>query len=115
MGATTVEIMSETAVVHCTVLELRPARQGRVLALATVQIEIEGIVLTIEGVQVHRFRFPGDPRDMIGVRPPQYRAADGCWRDAIHMPREVEEALGDVVLAECREAGLQVHGVGRDV
>lgn len=98
--------MSDTALIHCTVVDVQPARRGRLLALACVEIDIEGVAVTLEGVQVHLFRSQGSPKDMVGVRAPQYRAADGSWRDAIHLPGELEKVLGDVVLAECRQRGL---------
>ena len=98
--------MTDTAIVNCTVLEIRPVRQGRLVALATVEIDVDGVVFIVEGVQIFKFRMQGDRRELVGVGPPCYRAPDGTWRKAIRLPPEVEAALGEAVMQRCNELGI---------
>ncbi len=98
--------MSDTAIINCTVLEIRPWRQGRIVALARIELDIEGVCLVLDGVQIYRYRLPGDAREIAGVRPPRFRAPDGNWRETVALPPEVERALTDVVLLRCRELGI---------
>lgn len=71
------------AVINCRVLDIRPVRRGLLIAVASVEIGIDGLVIGIEGVQVFRFRIAGDGGEMTGVGPPRYRTADGQWREAV--------------------------------
>ena len=91
--------MDDVAVVNCTVLSARAVRRGRLVAVASVEIDIEG-------VRVFRFRVEGDRREMQGVGPPCYRDPDGSWREAVRLPPEVEKVLGDEVLRYVKIHGL---------
>jgi hypothetical protein len=44
--------MDDRAVVEVTVLEAKPARSGRLVALATVEIAVGGVAFVVHGVQV---------------------------------------------------------------
>ena len=68
---------------------------SRLLALALVELEISGVVLRLQGVQVRRLS------DGIGVEAPQFRhARTGKWLPALVLPAELSRALADEVLAE---------------
>jgi hypothetical protein len=43
--------MDDRAVVEVTVLEAEPARSGRLIALATVEIAVGGVAFVVHGVQ----------------------------------------------------------------
>ena len=102
--------MDDVAVVNCTVLSARAVRRGRLVAVASVEIDIEGVVFVLDGVRVFRFRVDGDRREMQGVGPPCYRDPDGSWRDAVRLPPEVEKVLGDEVLRYVKTHGLSARG-----
>ena len=62
--------MSDTALVQCGVLDVHPVNKGRLLALASVEIDIEG-------VQVVRVPANRERPEMTGVDLPRYRGGDG--------------------------------------
>lgn len=86
--------------VTITVLNITPTTANRVVALADVEVVIEGIAIVVHGVQLRA--------DSSGteVTLPRYRAADGSWRTAITLPEEVRGPMGDAVIAAGLEAGL---------
>lgn len=98
--------MTETALVRCTVREIHPVSAGRLLALATVEVEIEGVVLVVEGVQVLRFPATRDEPERTGVDLPRYRDRHGVWRPALKVPEEIRQPLGDAILERCCEMGI---------
>ena len=73
--------MTGTALVSCRVLEVIPLTTGRLIALASVEIDIAGVCLTLHGVQVAREKQDGREGALVTV--PNDRAADGCWRAAV--------------------------------
>ena len=74
----------------------RVAGASRLLALALVELEISGVVLRLQGVQVRRRAEGG-----IGVEAPQFRhARTGKWLPALVLPPELSRALADEVLTE---------------
>ncbi len=92
---------SSTTTVQITVLNLAPMHgRGNLLALADVEVLLDGISIILHGVQV----FATDQR--TEVRLPKYRAPDGNWVAAITLPDEVKGPLGDVVIAAGLEAGI---------
>jgi len=82
------------------VVSFRPVHRGRLLALADVELVIDGIQIRVHGVQV--------VADGNGtqVTLPKFRDADGEWRTAVTLPPEVKGPMGDVVLAAGLEAGV---------
>ena len=98
--------MSDSTIVNCTVLDVTPVRKGRLIALASVEIDIDGIVIVINGVRVFRYRQPGRADDFAGVGPPQFRDKDGVWRDAFQLPEEVEAVFADTVIHRCNTLGI---------
>ncbi|TAN59632.1 MAG: hypothetical protein EPN20_14770, partial [Magnetospirillum sp.] len=75
--------MTDSVPVTVTVLDMQPVHRGRLLALATVEVEIEGVVFVINGVQLTRIT---NPKEGTAVDLPRYRDAAGEWRQAITLP-----------------------------
>lgn len=67
---------------------------GKLVALAIVDLDIAGVVMTIQGVQVLR-----EPSGALTCRAPQFRDASGVWRSAVLLPDTLRDALGCEVLA----------------
>ena len=70
------------------------------LALADIEIVIDGVALAIHGIQVRA--------DANGteVALPRYRAPNGEWKTAVTLPEELKGPMGDAVLAAGIEAGV---------
>jgi hypothetical protein len=98
--------MDDRAVVEVTVLEAKPVRSGRLVALASVEIAVGGVAFVVHGVQVVAARDPRTGRPGAAVFPPHHRAADRKWRSTLDLPPELEDPLGRVVLERCAELGL---------
>jgi len=96
----------ETTTAIITVLAIIPvSNTGKLLALADVELVLDGVAMTIHGVQV---RANGDGTE---IRLPNYRSPGGEWMTAITLPDEVREPMGDAVIAAGVEAGvLKVRG-----
>ena len=90
-----------TTTVQITVLNLAPMRgRGNLLALADVEVLIDGVSIILHGVQVCA------TSERTEVRLPRYRAPDGTWMAAITLPDEVKGPMGDAVMAAGIEAGV---------
>ena len=87
--------MDDRAVVEVTVLEVKPVRSGRLVALASVEIAVGGVAFVVHGVQVVAARDPRPGRPGAGVLPPPP-----------DLPPELEDPLGRAVLEHCAELGL---------
>jgi hypothetical protein len=87
--------MTDTIGVSFTVTELRRLHSaGRLLALATVAIDLDGVALTLHGVQVLRLA-----NGKLQARAAHYRTPTGAWAPAITLPDELERAIGVEILA----------------
>ena len=82
-----------TTTVTFTVTDVARIRNaGRLVALASVELELEGVVLGIQGVRVVR------EGDRVRTQPPRYRdPATGTWKSAVVVPRELGRAIGQEV------------------
>ena len=98
--------MENFTTVRCTVVDVKPVNKGRLLALAKVEIDIDGIMVMVDGVQIVRIPANGHRQEMTGVDVPRYRAPDGTWKQAITLPDELDGPLGDAVLDRCCELGI---------
>ena len=94
----------ETTSVVCRVLEVQPVRGDRLIGLASVELVIAGVALTLHGLQVQRGQQGG--AEATAVTLPRYRPAGGDWRSAIPLPDELRRPIADAVLAACLELGL---------
>ncbi len=98
--------MTETALITATVLAVEPVGKGRLLALASVELVLDGVAFVLHGVQVVRLKHPVSGQEATGVDLPRYRAPDGQWRAAIALPPELRRPLGDAVLEQCCVLGI---------
>ena len=88
----------EQVTVLMTVIGVEQVRdRASLIGLAIVELDIAGVVITLQGVQVLR-----SPDGSLVCRSPQFRRADGKWTSAAVLPPELAEALGLEVLAHLR-------------
>lgn len=66
---------------------------GRLIGLAIVELDVAGVVFTLQGVQVLQ-----QPDGSLICRSPQYRRPNGVWASAAVLPPELADALGAEVL-----------------
>ena len=91
----------ESTTVTISVLNITPvSRTSKLLALADVEIVIDGVALVVHGVQV---KADGSGAE---IRLPTFRASSGEWISAISLPDEVRGPMGDVVIAAGVDAGI---------
>jgi stage V sporulation protein G len=90
--------------VSITVLSVTPTRAGKLLALASVELVIDGVPLTIHGIQALRV-------DPIGtkIELPKFRASTGEWQTAICLPDDLHGPIGDIVRDALAEHGLALR------
>jgi hypothetical protein len=87
--------MSSTVPVHFTVVELRRLRAtGNPRALATVEVNLDGVAMTLSGIEVVL-----TANGKLQARAARYRTAAGAWAPSIVLPAELERAIGREVLA----------------
>ena len=86
----------ESSPVAVTVLGVDRVRgRGRLLALAMVELEIDGVPIRLQGVQVLRGRRPGT----VDVSMPCYRHTTGEMIPCVALPDVVEAAIAQEVVA----------------
>lgn len=94
--------MSETLAVTFGVTGIEMMRgAGKLIALANVEVDVAGVVMALQGVQVIR-----EPSGGLTCRAPQFRSGDGVWRSAVVLPDVLRDALGREVLASMPGGGL---------
>lgn len=94
---------SSSSRVSITVLSIKPVKFGRVFALASVEIDIDGVLLVIHGVRAMRAQPMG-----TRVNLPVFRDENGVWQRAIILPDEICGPMGKVVLDELVARGLAI-------
>jgi hypothetical protein len=77
-----------------TVLGIERLSAGALLGLAIVEVDIGGVVLVLQGVQIIR-----GGNGTIEARSPRFRDAAGHWRSAVILPETLQAALADEILA----------------
>jgi stage V sporulation protein G len=90
----------ETSTATISVLQVTPIHAGRVLALADVELMLDGVSLIIHGVQVRA------DASKTEITLPNYRAPDGSWKTAVTLPDEIRGPMGDAVIAAAMEIGI---------
>jgi hypothetical protein len=90
-----------SSTVLITVLWVTPIRAGKLFALASVEINIGGVLVEIHGIRATRTA-TGATR----VELPTFRDATGQSRAAIVLPEEVYGPIGDAVLEVLIERGI---------
>jgi hypothetical protein len=96
-----------SSAISITVLSVKPVKLGRIFAFASVEIDIDGVPIVVDGIRAMRAIPSGARVDL-----PTFRDEGGIWRRAITLPDEVSSAIGRVVLDELVERGLAVRGPG---
>ncbi len=90
----------ERVPVAITVVGVEQVRgRGPLIGLAIVELDVAGVVLTLQGVQVLRL-----PDGSLVCQSPQFRRPNGSWTSATVLPLELAKALGTEVLAHLRRA-----------
>jgi stage V sporulation protein G len=90
----------ETSTATISVLQVTAIHAGRVLALADVELILDGVSLVIHGVQVRA------DASKTEITLPNYRAPDGSWKTAVTLPDDVRGPMADVVIAAAMEIGI---------
>ena len=99
--------MSSTALVEVLVREVVPLQgRGRLIALASAELFVDGVAFVIHGIQVIETKDSVTGRAATGVDLPRYRDPSGAWRPAIDLPKELRKPLGDAVLDRCCQMGI---------
>lgn len=84
----------DTIPVTFTVSNLRHLRgAGRLLVLADVTMDMHGIEIGLNGVQIVRL-----PTGRLRCQAPRYRSHTGEWLPAVTLPEELELAIGREVM-----------------
>jgi hypothetical protein len=94
-----------SSTVSITVLTVKPVKFGKTFAFASVEIDIDGVVLVIHGVRAIRVLPMGTRIDL-----PMFRDESGVWRRAITLPEEICGPIGKAVLDALVERRLAVRG-----
>lgn len=89
-----------TTTVTFNVLSLTPIRSGKILALADVEIVIDGVALLVSGLQMR-----ATPRE-TRVDVPTHRMPNGEWKPSISLPEELMAAIAEAVVNAGINAGL---------
>ena len=97
--------ISSTTPVSITVLSVIPMRAGKLFALASVEIDIDGVPIEIHGIGAARCMCR---RPRPGFELATFRDAAGRSGAAIILPEEVRGPIGDAVLDQFVEIGLAV-------
>ena len=91
--------------VSITVVSVKPVKFGKIFALASVEIDIDGVLLVLHGVRAIRVQPMGTRIDL-----PMFRDENAVWSRAITLPGEICGPIGRAVLDELVERGLAVRG-----
>ena len=78
--------------------------KGRLAALADLRIEIEGVVLLLQGVRVLH-----EPDGGLACQEPRFRHPDGRWVQVAVLPPELSDAIAGAVLALAGDANRLGH------
>jgi hypothetical protein len=90
-----------SSLISITVLSVTPMRAGKLFALASVEIDIEGVRIEVRGIRAMRV-----PTSETKVELPTFRDAAGQSRAAIVLLDEVHGPIGDAVIETLIERGL---------
>jgi hypothetical protein len=69
--------------------------KGRLIGLAIVELVLDGVAITLQGVKLTR-----QPDGGLKCESPCFRHPDGRWLPAVCLPDELARAIGDAVFAE---------------
>jgi stage V sporulation protein G len=95
---------AETGAVSITVLSVKPMRSGKLFALASVELDIDGVRIEIHGIRALRVEPVGTRIEL-----PKFRDANGLLRTAVVLPEEVRGPMGDIILDTLVDRGLALR------
>jgi hypothetical protein len=81
----------------------RVTGSGRLVGLANCDVEIGGIVVALQGIQIRRLSDGG----LVVAAPLWRHPRSGKWMPGVILPDELSEALADEVIQCAREMGLE--------
>jgi len=84
------------ATVHCTLLNIVAKPAGRLLGLADVELDFDGVPVVINSIRIER------EADGVSVRLP----IDRDHRPLVILPDEVKAGISDIVLDAALETGI---------
>jgi stage V sporulation protein G len=90
-----------SSLVSISVLSVTPSRAGKLFALASVAIDIDGVQIEVHGIRALRVEPAGTRIEL-----PKFRDAAGMLRSAITLPDEIRGPIGDAVLDALIERGI---------
>ena len=93
-----------SSIVSITVLSVKPVKFGKIFVLASVEVDIDGVLLVLHGLRAIRVHPTGTRIDL-----PMFRDENGTWRHAVTLPDEICGPIGRAVLDELVERGLAVR------
>jgi stage V sporulation protein G len=105
--AAVVDPAPASSTVGISVVDVQSVNAGKLFALATVEIDIDGVIIVVHGIQALRNE-PAGTR----IEYPKYRDATGVWRTAVTLPDEMKGPIGDAVLDVLVERGIALRRVG---
>ena len=100
------EDATETETVTITITSVRPVRAKSVYAFCDVEIVINGVALSIHGIQVRHARRDLSEIGGTEICLPTYRDESGVSRPSVSLPAEVREKIADLLLAYLVETGI---------
>ena len=98
-----------SSTISITVLSVTPAREKKLFAFASVEIDIDGVQIGVHGIRATH----AGP-EAAAIELPKFRDADGVWRTAITLPEEVYTPIAKAVLDELVERGLTARAADDD-
>jgi hypothetical protein len=81
----------------------RVTGSGRLVGLANCDVEIGGIVIALQGIQIRRLSDGG----LVVAAPLWRHPRSGKWMPGVILPEELSDALADEVIQCARETGLE--------
>lgn len=76
------------------------------IALASVEIDVDGIVFMIDGVRIFKYGMSGNVQDFAGVGASQFRDENGEWRPTVQLPSEIEAAFSAAMVRRRNKLGI---------
>ncbi|CAA7622062.1 conserved hypothetical protein [Candidatus Terasakiella magnetica] len=93
-------VAPHTTTVTFNVLSLTSVRSGKILALADVEIVIDGVALLVSGLQMRA----SSHETRVDV--PTHRMPNGEWKPSVSLPEELMTAIAEAVVTAGVNAGL---------
>ncbi|PPQ40458.1 stage V sporulation protein G [Rhodoblastus acidophilus] len=84
---------SQGATATLTVVSVEKVQKGRLIGLAVVEVEIDGIPTLMQGFKIMRLPYGG-----LSCELPCFRHPDGRWLPAVVLTEELTKAIADEVL-----------------